>query len=392
MKNLLLTCFSLIITYLFLEFVVFYYAMPFLPLKLHGHVDEGIQILLQSSKKATIPKDYIAIVGDSYAKGYGDWLFSANPDSNPPFHSAHIINDLTGRDVVNFGLSGAGSLIALLAQPIPKFQFINSSFRFEMDQPSRVVVYFYEGNDLNNNLSELRKITAPESNKNANYYLSHPEEFRQKIDTAMIKNDPLHERSKTTVFSDELYGLYFVDSMLSITLPVNQPRKWTIGGNNLIIVNGKLVAAPDALQSPALELTEDEINLSVYVFEQSLTVLQSYFNKSRFVVVYIPSPLASYKLGSEFVDIETYEGRSRRYPASFVAERSSLICNKILNVARQQGIDFVDSRASIRELASKEIIHGPLDWWHFNQSGYTALGHVVADYIKKPGANGCVIL
>ena len=45
-----------------------------LPLRLYGSIDKNLRILAQSSKKSTLPHEYIAIVGDSYAVGAGDWL------------------------------------------------------------------------------------------------------------------------------------------------------------------------------------------------------------------------------------------------------------------------------------------------------------------------------
>ena len=47
--------------------------MDKLPLRLYGLVDKKLRILAQSSKKTQFPKEYIAITGDSYAVGAGDW-------------------------------------------------------------------------------------------------------------------------------------------------------------------------------------------------------------------------------------------------------------------------------------------------------------------------------
>ena len=45
-----------------------------LPLRLYGSIDKNLRILAQSSKKSLLPNEYIAITGDSYATGVGDWL------------------------------------------------------------------------------------------------------------------------------------------------------------------------------------------------------------------------------------------------------------------------------------------------------------------------------
>ena len=65
-----------------------------LPLRLYGLIDKDLRVLAQSSKKNQLPKDYIALTGDSYAVGAGDWLnevrksnFFGSPDYSP----AHLI-------------------------------------------------------------------------------------------------------------------------------------------------------------------------------------------------------------------------------------------------------------------------------------------------------------
>lgn len=66
-----------------LELLVFPYALPFTPLKLHFAIKEPVRILAQSSKQSAVPEEYIALFGDSYSQGYGDWLLDADPNKNP---------------------------------------------------------------------------------------------------------------------------------------------------------------------------------------------------------------------------------------------------------------------------------------------------------------------
>ena len=69
---------ALFVTTLFLMLVLGEWLFPKilvkLPLRLYGSIDKNLRILAQSSKKSTLPHEYIAIVGDSYAVGAGDWL------------------------------------------------------------------------------------------------------------------------------------------------------------------------------------------------------------------------------------------------------------------------------------------------------------------------------
>ena len=54
-------------TLLALEFAVFPLVLPRLPLNVQPFLPEEVAVLAQSSKAGTIPQDYVALTGDSYA-------------------------------------------------------------------------------------------------------------------------------------------------------------------------------------------------------------------------------------------------------------------------------------------------------------------------------------
>ena len=72
-KNLMLLLSSIFLIMAFGEWL-FPKFIGKLPLRLYGLIDKDLRVLAQSSKKNQIPKDYIALTGDSYAVGAGDWL------------------------------------------------------------------------------------------------------------------------------------------------------------------------------------------------------------------------------------------------------------------------------------------------------------------------------
>ncbi|NKB19733.1 MAG: hypothetical protein GKS01_04225 [Alphaproteobacteria bacterium] len=111
-------------------------------------------MLAQPTKDNVLPKDYTLLLGDSFAHGLGDWLFTADHGTNAKFHSLHVIRDLTGWDIISMGRGGSGSPAALVGQPLYGFTVINSSPYLELQPPKRVIAYFYEGNDLNNNTTK----------------------------------------------------------------------------------------------------------------------------------------------------------------------------------------------------------------------------------------------
>ena len=109
------------------EFAVFPLLLPHTPLRLQIFLPDGVRVLAQSSKDARLPESYVALAGDSYAQGRGDWLLGQNPNGNGPFHSAHILHDRTGRDV-SMGavhatldrLERKGYLSSLFGEPTPE--------------------------------------------------------------------------------------------------------------------------------------------------------------------------------------------------------------------------------------------------------------------------------
>ena len=54
------------------------------------------------------------------------------------------------------------------------------------------------------------------------------------------------------------------------------------------------------------------------------------------------------------------------------------IASVVEAVSGRMSVQFVDSRPAIRRLSSTKLVHGPLDWRHFNKHGYEALGETVS--------------
>ena len=128
------------VAYLAAEAAFLLVGLRYVPLRLHLHLPEDVRVFAQSSKSGVVPHDPVLLLGDSYAQGAGDWLLETDPNRNGPFHSAHVINRLTGRDVITLGVSGAYS---------------KDAWYLRLPPPHVAVVYFSEGSDLNDNLRFL---------------------------------------------------------------------------------------------------------------------------------------------------------------------------------------------------------------------------------------------
>ena len=366
---------SVVLTYLFVEFVGFHFLLPHLPLKLHGYVPKGIRALAQPSKRSMIPREYIALVGDSYARGYGDWLLDSNPGGNPGFHSANLIYQATGRDVVTFGAPGAGSLTGLVSAPIGQFRYINASWPNSLTPPRVILVYFYSGNDFNNNLRDLKLRFHPNF---PGKEVRDREVFRDFLTTVVLGRDAVWaDAERGLSFTARLFFLRTLGSIGRGDATTAAPRRLVTSGINQAIVGGKSIVLPDRLQSPGLELGDEEISLGAWVFEEALRYLREYFANSSVRVIYIPSPLECYHITSSEVDIEAYEGRRARYQVEELEYHRRLAVGSIQKATERNGLVFLDATPYLKRAAQSELIHGPKDWKHFNRAGYEALARAV---------------
>ena len=155
LSEMLVLATSVVLTYLACEAAFSGFGLRYLPLRLHEHLPDEIRIFAQSSKAGVVPHHPVLLLGDSYAQGRGDWLHEADPSRNSPFASANVINTLSGKDVVSLGVGGSGSAEAMVAYPKQAYYYSERAWFLRLPTPELAVVYFYEGNDLLNNVRIL---------------------------------------------------------------------------------------------------------------------------------------------------------------------------------------------------------------------------------------------
>src|SRR5437763_9898357 len=108
---------STIISYVVIEAFFFRVFFPLADASVRPHLPETPGVLSQSTKAGFVPRDYVAILGDSMAEGLGDALLAAGNNEAAAFHAAHVVRELTGKDVVSFGRGGSSSAEGLVRQP-----------------------------------------------------------------------------------------------------------------------------------------------------------------------------------------------------------------------------------------------------------------------------------
>ena len=273
-----------------------------------------------------MPENYIAILGDSYAEGGGDWLYEIQHSWAVPDYASHqLIHRRLGRDVVSFGESGAGSLSALMLLPENLSDRISRALPGDLENPSIMLVYFYEGNDLNDNILQIE---AASSGDTALGDLYEPTTFDAVADRVLTSNF-MHDIRwyHSFWFSRFIYTVAKVMFGDKKVRPVPQYE----ANVNRIVLNGETVVLPDRIQSPALELEPEQIAVSAHIFEQALQYVHSRYRQSQIFVVYIPSPLACYELATEQVSVYTYHEPAREFHDAAAVRRNSDLISLAVN-------------------------------------------------------------
>ena len=367
--NAALVLVSLTLAYVALELVFFRAVAPHLSLNIRPLLPDTADVLAQNSKSGTLPRGYIALLGDSYAEGLGDWLLAADGDRAKPFHSANVIHRITGRDVVSFGRSGAGSAEAMVLRPARVFAGRDCYVFPGFEDPKQIAVYFYEGNDLTDNIRLLAGIGQDGRHPD----LDAIDAFLRK-DYGTVPPWTCHAHLAAAAYQMAHFLLYG-----------RNPIRASAPTGNSFVIDGTAVGAPRMLQGPSLELGEDEMRAGALVFDRSLRWLRQRFPNTPVTVFYVPSPLAIYRHAGP-VSVRAHTGAEMTFPSRFVDERSDLSCVLVRQSALDNGVGFADARPVLRAAASRRFIHGPIDWKHLNEAGYRVLGRFVASRLGDPAA------
>ncbi len=346
------------------------------PVKFHFALPAGLSVLAQSSKQDIIPEDYIAIVGDSYAQGKGDWLLEIDPNSNDAYNSAHVLNQLTHKDVVSFGKSGASSIEGWVREPIAKYQFIHNNMDESFSPPGIILAYFYAGNDLSDNVAHLKKSFLPKYGKMSlndddawsDFFQSIIKKRKVGPYSGLDNNIGWLPRATFKIIKNELRTKEVGQDLGDILVRET-------GKINSVWVSGEEIKIPDNLQSPSFDLTADEIELAFLALQRSLDYLKQYFKDSQIIVVYVPSVLESYAKISENISIASVnsENSKKKFSSSDLTQRSNTIAARVQSISDSLDLRFIDTRQDMKDASEKAIIHGPFDWNHYNHIGYEAL-------------------
>jgi hypothetical protein len=371
LKNIALVLAAVVLGVASVEMFAFPVLLQGMPTNLLTLTQEFGNVLAQSSKAGVIPRDYIVITGDSYAEGHGDALTTARPGTREPYASAHFIAQRLGRDVVTVGRGGWGSANAALG-PGTLVRQAQMSLAHKVPPFSEILFYFYEGNDIGDNLQwarfefgadlGARPYTPAEiASLVARYRERNRGPLKQLLMLGQANLPAMH-------FMLKAFDLQVVQGVLRLFNASPDETTRQPSAASQVRIGGKVVALPNRLPSPLADL---ERSNGLLVLKSSMEAMLAENPAARVTVIYVPTTLSSYDL---VVDES----------ARLVEERSAPLRRGVCEIARELGLPFFDTNPAIRAAARQQLLHGPRDWGHFNLEGYRVLGTSIADFYLSP--------
>jgi hypothetical protein len=407
LKNFLLLFVSVFLTYSVFDFILFRDYLMLVPQRLHEHLGK-LRFLAQPSKTGVIPQDYVLILGDSYAQGAGDWVAEVGAEGNAPFHAAHVLHQMTGQDVMTFGMGGADSTFGYVIQPVRTMTGMNITAQYKVSPPKEILAYFFEGNDIEDNVTVLRYDFAKQKDLGRLY---EPGYYRAFLEERVAADVRSIQRGwypwKNAFLLDFGFNLfrYNLKAIRSGGFTLGKPPAYKEAYPAAPLVEYTKMVAGGKVQgfaettAPPLFHTEDEMRMGAFVFAESIAFLRRQFPESEIRVIYIPHPLNSYRIVSETIGAvgrtrdlkQEVRGGVEHFPASFARARSDDICARILAGAKAAKVGFVDVRPYFWDgSAQRGTLHGPWDWGHLNKLGYTILAEAIIESRTNPKASmGC---
>ncbi len=400
-KNLLTLLVSVGLFYGLLEIFVWRPNLMSVPLRLHQQLGY-LGIFAQPSKKAALPEPgFVAIFGDSYAEGLGDHLMKVIGDGNPKFHAGHFLHDLTGRDVLSFGVRGGNPVFTLGYFAANSVAGIDRYAGVKLPDAGDVLAYVYEGNDITDVMSGI------ESDE-----VADPGHIARQIEK-MASDGKKRARRHWTVFGNahladtmgRLIKLSYknITRKKSLRLLQSEDPSFRAGGayredwtryeasKYFVLTGGKKIPYPSPTVEPVAFHSRRDIEVSAVYFQAGFRALRALFPRARLWVVYIPSPVNAYELAQPEIVLQDriiksgrdYAGPITLFSDAALAEKSDAICNEVAKRALETGARFIDTRPALREASRRTgYLHGPNDPGHFNKAGYEALAAILRDGLR----------
>ena len=346
------------------------YSQEMFPRALVAHSGRLQSTFYPNTFDRSNPQPYTAILGDSYGQGMGDAYLS----NQPKYSVAHFLNADDHKNYLTFARSGFGSVNAVAELPRTIKWADQSPFVPALGKPERILFFFYEGNDLINNLDHLEELGLMGSSPAklipaiSNKIMDRAAPSKKNALEAWIPFYTLFEN-----IGQIADGLVY-DPYIRREKAIAEPFPVTADFQEQM----RFIAQHRALQSAAAELDEEKLQKGIDVLLISLEALRTLVKNIPITVVYIPSPISTYDWGENVMIQSHYSGEASLLIATQKnMKNSAYIQTKISKGVEDMGINFVDATPALRLEGRTHLLHGLRDIKHFNADGYRILAKVI---------------
>ena len=345
---------------------------------------------------------YDAILGDSYSQGAGDAYLTGMKN----FTLAHHLHKNYNKNYLNFGRGGYGSISA-----VSNLILINKLSNLpnlieDLEKPKSIIFIFYEGNDLEENIFEYNSLKK--SKEDISDFVSR----RIEENTRLSNIDKLTNIFPILVFIKKIYAhfVWHMDNLinkivkaddLKESLSLINDRIKKLFGHTIVLnkpetnsstyinsIEEHNIYDVQPLQSAAVVLAKEDILIALEIFSESIKYLKTWSKIENIIVLYIPSPISSYiweePITYEFKNpVNGVIGEVKKTTNEKNTSNSIFIRNKISSFSKENNFHFLDATHYLIEKGKKIILHGPLDWRHFNYEGYKNASNYLIENISN---------
>jgi len=340
-------------------------------------------------------KSYVAVLGDSMAQGGGDAYLSGKKDYSI-IHHLHNINNINYLIFARAGYSSISSVSNL----VKLYKLSNQSFLFDdLKKPDSILFVFNEGLNLHSNTTEYRKFKR-DNEKISAYTLRR---INQNIELNYL--DYLNNSYPLLPFLGKFYESFEImfhkiasaKNIEDIKLLVSSRLRKLFGKtivlndvpkNNLTwtnsIKNHSNIKNIRPIQGASLHLTKDEIKTAIEIFFESIKYIQAWSNDKKIQIVYIPSAISSYTWDEPIVFFYRDHYLGPKTTNNKTNNSNSIFIRKqIKNFSINNNIEFLDTTSEVFKNGENLVLHGPLDWGHFNDRGYKIISNFIIENLTK---------
>lgn len=378
--NFLLLICSLVFVFLVLNYILIYVSQKQkIPRILAGSLPNYYFTFYPDTYDNREINSYTAVLGDSYAQGSGDAYLSGEYT----YSISHFLRNKTNLDYLNFARGGYGSISSVFNLERIIYFSSNDMLINKLNHPQEILYFFYEGNDLTENISlflkdgntniksyfenEIKRLSIMSYNK-INYEVNFPIISYVKILSKKIFLQINNIKSYQDLVSHLNHMLSRIkgkEETMVRNYNSDKLKKKNMTHNNFIFPQ---------IESGFTLLDQKHLDQSLEIFSLSMNYLKKKFPHSKIKLIYIPSVPTIYNFNNPVNTWSNYansNGFKNLITTNQKNEKNSNYVRKIINeYSIKNNLLYLDLTKSLQDFTKKNQIHGPIDFGHFNKLGY----------------------